>query len=90
MAKEAGAQIADLRFTDLPGQVQHLSMPIHQLTEDKFDEGQPFDGSSIRGFQEIQESDMLLDLDPEHRVHRPVHEAPDAEHHLLREGPDHR
>ena len=64
MAKEAGAQIADLRFTDLPGQVQHLSMPIHQLTEEKFAEGQPFDGSSVRGFQQIQESDMLLDPDP--------------------------
>ena len=64
MAKEAGAQIVDLRFTDLPGQVQHLSLPIHELTEDKFADGQPFDGSSVRGFQEIQESDMLLDLDP--------------------------
>ena len=64
MAKEAGAQIVDLRFTDLPGQVQHLSLPIHELTEEKFADGQPFDGSSVRGFQEIQESDMLLDLDP--------------------------
>ncbi len=65
MAKEQGAEIVDLRFTDLPGQVQHLSIPAHELTEQKFDEGQPFDGSSIRGFQEIQESDMLLALDPD-------------------------
>ena len=65
MAKEEGAEIVDLRFTDLPGQVQHLSVPVHELTEDKFENGQPFDGSSIRGFQEIQESDMLLDLDPD-------------------------
>ena len=65
MAKEEGAEIVDLRFTDLPGQVQHLSVPVHELTEDKFEHGQPFDGSSIRGFQEIQESDMLLDLDPD-------------------------
>ena len=36
MAKEAGAQIVDLRFTDLPGQVQHLSLPIHELTDEKF------------------------------------------------------
>ena len=64
MAKEAGAMIVDLRFTDLPGQVQHLSLPIHELTEEKFADGQPFDGSSVRGFQEIQESDMLLELDP--------------------------
>jgi len=60
MAKEQGAQIVDFRFTDLPGQVQHLSVPVHELTEEKLTEGQPFDGSSIRGFQEIQESDMLL------------------------------
>ena len=64
MAKEAGALIVDLRFTDLPGQVQHLSLPIHELTDEKFADGQPFDGSSVRGFQEIQESDMLLELDP--------------------------
>src|SRR5215212_1244466 len=56
--------MVDLRFTDLPGQVQHLSLPIHELTEEKFADGQPFDGSSVRGFQEIQESDMLLELDP--------------------------
>ena len=60
MAKEAGALIVDLRFTDLPGQVQHLSLPIHELTDEKFADGQPFDGSSVRGFQEIQESDMIL------------------------------
>jgi glutamine synthetase len=60
MAKEQGAQIVDFRFTDLPGQVQHLSVPVHELTDEKLTEGQPFDGSSIRGFQEIQESDMLL------------------------------
>jgi len=65
MAKEQGALIVDLRFTDLPGAVQHLSLPIHELTEQKFDEGQPFDGSSVRGFQEIHESDMLLELDPD-------------------------
>ena len=65
LAKEQGAQIVDFRFTDLPGQVQHLSVPVHELTEDKFEDGQPFDGSSVRGFQEIQESDMLLSLDPD-------------------------
>ena len=65
MAKEHGAQIVDLRFTDLPGQVQHLSLPVHELTEEKLTEGQPFDGSFIRGFQQIQESDMLLFPDPD-------------------------
>ena len=65
LAKEQGAEIVDFRFTDLPGQVQHLSVPAHELTEAKLTDGQPFDGSSIRGFQEIQESDMLLMPDPD-------------------------
>jgi glutamine synthetase len=65
LAKDAGAQIADLRFCDLPGLMQHFSIPISELTEEGFDVGYGFDGSSIRGFQEIQESDMLLLPDPE-------------------------
>ncbi|MEX2256402.1 MAG: glutamine synthetase, partial [Acidimicrobiia bacterium] len=60
LAKDSGVEFVDLRFCDLPGVMQHFSMPIHELTEDGFDEGYGFDGSSIRGFQEIQESDMLL------------------------------
>jgi glutamine synthetase len=65
MAKEAGAEIVDLRFCDLPGLMQHFSVPIAELTESIFEEGIGFDGSSIRGFQEIQESDMLLVPDPD-------------------------
>jgi glutamine synthetase len=65
MAKDAGAQIVDLRFCDLPGLMQHFSVPIGELDEDSFEDGFGFDGSSIRGFQEIQESDMLLVPDPE-------------------------
>src|SRR5436853_3934864 len=64
LAEEAGAQIVDLRFCDLPGLMQHFSVPIRELTEEAFADGFGFDGSSIRGFQEIQESDMLLTLDP--------------------------
>ncbi|MEZ5231241.1 MAG: type I glutamate--ammonia ligase [Acidimicrobiales bacterium] len=63
-AQEQGVEFVDLRFCDLPGQMQHFSVPVHQLTEDVFEEGLGFDGSSIRGFQEIQESDMLLLPDP--------------------------
>ncbi len=63
LAEEAGAQIVDLRFCDLPGLMQHFSVPIGELTEEAFVDGFGFDGSSIRGFQEIQESDMLLTLD---------------------------
>jgi glutamine synthetase len=60
LAKDSGAEFVDLRFCDLPGVMQHFSMPIHELTADGFEDGYGFDGSSIRGFQEIQESDMLL------------------------------
>ena len=61
-------EFIDLRFCDLPGQVQHFTVPAHQLTEDAFEEGFGFDGSSIRGFQDIQESDMILIPDPETAV----------------------
>lgn len=56
-------KMVDLRFTDMPGTWQHFSIPAHQLTEDMFEDGMGFDGSSIRGFKEIHESDMLLMLD---------------------------
>ena len=59
------AKIVDVKFTDLPGMWQHFSMPTSELEEDVFEEGFGFDGSSIRGFQQIQESDMLLIPDPD-------------------------
>ena len=65
MAREAGTEIVDFRFCDLPGLMQHFSVPMAELTESVFEEGIGFDGSSIRGFQEIQESDMLLVPDPD-------------------------
>ena len=65
LANEAGAEIVDFRFCDLPGLMQHFSVPIAELDESSFEDGFGFDGSSIRGFQEIQESDMLLVPDPE-------------------------
>src|SRR5207249_8486836 len=64
LAKDADAKIVDFRFCDLPGLMQHFSVPVAELTEEGFDDGYGFDGSSIRGFQEIQESDMLLVPDP--------------------------
>jgi glutamine synthetase len=63
-AKEEGVEIVDLRFCDLPGTMQHFSVPVSQLTEDGFVEGYGFDGSSIRGFKAINESDMILIPDP--------------------------
>jgi glutamine synthetase len=63
-AKEHGCQMVDLRFTDLPGTWQHFSIPMTQLNSDVFSDGLGFDGSSIRGFQHINESDMLVIPDP--------------------------
>src|SRR4029079_15288166 len=56
--RDKGAQIVDIRFTDLLGTWQHFSIPATHFTEDAFVDGLPFDGSSIRGFQSINESDM--------------------------------
>ncbi|HXF56317.1 MAG TPA: type I glutamate--ammonia ligase [Actinomycetota bacterium] len=64
LARAHDVQIVDLRFCDLPGLMQHFSIPVSELTEEGFEAGYGFDGSSIRGFQEIQESDMLLVPDP--------------------------
>ena len=66
----------DLRFTDLPGLWQHVSYPINQLTEDSFEEGFGMDGSSIRGWAAINESDMLLIPDPDTHMMDPFTEAP--------------
>jgi glutamine synthetase len=87
MAKESGAEIIDLRFTDLPGTVQHLSIPVHELTESKFDDGQGFDGSSVRGFQAIQESDMLLVPDPDTAYMDPFTKRPTLTIHCFVKDP---
>ena len=60
MVKDKGIKIIDFRFVDMPGLWQHFSMASNELEESMFEEGVGFDGSSIRGFQQIQESDMLL------------------------------
>jgi glutamine synthetase len=59
-AKSKGVKMVDLKFMDLPGTWQHFSVPIHQLEESSFEEGYGFDGSSIRGWQPIHASDMLV------------------------------
>jgi len=63
--KDREIQAVDLRFCDLPGLWQHFTCAPALITEESFEEGFGFDGSSIRGFQEIQESDMLLFPDPD-------------------------
>ena len=75
-AKEKGARMVDIKFIDLPGVWQHFSVPIHELSEESFVEGIPFDGSSIRGFQAINESDMLLIPDPNTAFMDPFAEVP--------------
>ena len=53
-------EVVDLRFMDFPGLWQHFSIPVGEMDESIFDEGLGFDGSSIRGWQAINESDMLV------------------------------
>src|SRR5881398_3134528 len=74
LAQEHGVRMVDFKFTDLPGTWQHLGLSINALDEDSFAEGLGFDGSSIRGFQEIAESDMVLVPDPASAVVDPFHE----------------
>ncbi|MCA8945176.1 MAG: glutamine synthetase beta-grasp domain-containing protein, partial [Planctomycetes bacterium] len=59
-AKDRGCTMLDIRFMDLPGLWQHYSFPIKKLSADLFEEGLPFDGSSLRGWKTINESDMLV------------------------------
>ena len=90
MAKEKGVKIIDLRFIDLPGLWQHFSIPVSELSEGIFEDGLGFDGSSIRGFQTIDESDMLLIPDPTHGPDGSVHRGADAGPDLQRQGSGHR
>ena len=64
LAKETGAKAVDLKFIDFPGLWQHFTVPIGHLGDEMFDEGLGFDGSSIRGWQTINESDMIVIPDP--------------------------
>jgi glutamine synthetase len=58
--KNEGVKFVDVRFCDLPGVMQHFTVPVESFGADVFTDGLAFDGSSIRGFQQIHESDMLL------------------------------
>ncbi len=75
-AKKQGVKIVDFKFVDLPGTWQHFSAVIGDLNEEVFAEGVGFDGSSIRGFQAIHESDMLLMPDPTTAMVDPVCSVP--------------
>uniref|UniRef100_UPI003B3B5353 glutamine synthetase beta-grasp domain-containing protein n=1 Tax=Mycolicibacter arupensis TaxID=342002 RepID=UPI003B3B5353 len=60
LVADENVEYVDIRFCDLPGQMQHLSIPAAALDASVFEDGLAFDGSSIRGFQSIHESDMML------------------------------
>ncbi|HEY4683041.1 MAG TPA: type I glutamate--ammonia ligase [Candidatus Acidoferrales bacterium] len=75
-AQKNNAKIVDIRFTDLPGLWHHISFPIHQLTEKSFEDGFGIDGSSIRGWAAIHESDMLLVPDPTWHLMDPFRDTP--------------
>ena len=62
--KDEGVETVDVRFCDLPGVMQHFTVPAAFFDGDVFENGLSFDGSSIRGFQKIHESDMTLMPDP--------------------------
>src|SRR5229473_1890106 len=64
LAKKSGAKMVDIKFVDTFGTWQHFSCPIRELTEEIFEEGLGFDGSSIRGWKSIEASDMLAMPDP--------------------------
>ncbi len=75
-AKENGAKVLDIRFLDFPGVWQHFTVPMSELDEGSFEDGYGFDGSSIRGWQPINASDMLVIPDPTTARMDPFYEEP--------------
>lgn len=76
LCREKDVKAVDLRFMDFPGLWQHFTIPVSKLTEDVFEDGLGFDGSSIRGWQAINESDMLVVPQPETAMLDPFTELP--------------
>ena len=76
LIKGKNIEIVDLKFQDFPGTWQHFSIPISEVTPDIFDEGLGFDGSSIRGWQAIHASDMMVVPEPVTAIVDPFTERP--------------
>jgi len=76
MIEDNSVKFVDLRFADACGKEQHITVPAHGITQEFLAEGKPFDGSSIEGWQEINESDMLLMPDPDTALMDPFFEEP--------------
>ena len=87
--KDEGVETVDVRFCDLPGVMQHFTVPAQSFGPEVFEDGLAFDGSSIRGFQKIHESDMTLLPDPTTAFIDPFRQVEDAEPELLRARPAH-
>ncbi len=88
-AAETRVSMVDLKFCDLLGTWQHMTLPLRALDAGAFEDGLGFDGSSIRGWQGISESDMLLMPDPTSAILDPGTEAPTLSHDLRDRRPDH-
>ena len=76
MIKDRDVKFVDIRFIDVLGMWHHFTMPAHRFDDDSFTDGLPFDGSSVRGFQTIDESDMLLVPDADSAFIDPFTELP--------------
>ena len=74
MIEENEVKYVDLRFTDTKGKEQHVTVPVSQISEDFFEDGKMFDGSSIMGWKGINDSDMILMPDPDTAVMDPFFE----------------
>jgi glutamine synthetase len=74
-AKNKKIEMVDLKFMDFVGTWQHFAVPIYELQEDNFEDGFGFDGSSIRGWQPIHASDMLVIPDPDTAIPDPFIEG---------------
>ena len=76
MIKDHDIRFVDFRFTDPRGKQQHVTLPAHAMDEEAFENGKAFDGSSIDGWKDINESDMLLVPDPTTAVMDPFFDDP--------------
>ena len=89
LVADEGYEFVDLRFCDLPGQVQHFTVPVKQLTEDSFEDGFGFDGSSIPRLPADPGIGHDPDPGPGHRHRRPIPCPEDPHPLLLRQRPHH-
>jgi glutamine synthetase len=76
LCREKDVKAVDLRFTDFPGRFLHLTIPVDRLTEEVFEDGLGFDGSAVRGWQVVNESDMLIVPQPDTAFFDPFPETP--------------